>query len=267
MDQAPIRFGIVSPTLTAERYLDHALRSVWDQRSTDVEIDHVLVDGGSRDRTLEIARRYPTRVVVSTADQGMYDAVNRGMTMVEGEVVNYINDDDEIAPGGLAIFAKAFREHPQAEWLIGTREFIDENGRAFAWMTPVSFGSRSYIGLGWSCVNQESAWMRRSFFDRVGPYDIKFRNCGDYDWFARAIRLARPLVLKEVLGRFRLHGDQLSFDSERMAMESRRVQEKNGQRDLIGFVMGKVLSLRLNASNSRWLVAKKTGRIRYTAPG
>jgi glycosyltransferase involved in cell wall biosynthesis len=258
-----VRFGIVTPTLDAERFLDATLRSVWSQASAGVEIDHVLVDGGSSDGTVEVASAFPTRVVVATDDRGMYDAVNRGMGLVDGDIVGYINADDEIAPGALAAVAEAFVANPDARWLMGTREFIDAEGQAFAWMRPVPFSLRSYLGLGWSCVPQETVWMRRDLFEEVGPFDTTFRNTGDYDMYARCRRVAEPLILPRTLGRFRLHGAQLSFDPEVMARESRRVQEKNGTVDRLGWVRGKLLSLRLNARNPRWLYAKKSGRIRF----
>jgi glycosyltransferase involved in cell wall biosynthesis len=257
-------FGIVTPTLNADRYLEDTLRSIWSQASDRVGIDHVLVDGGSTDATLPIAEAYPTQVVVNSDDQGMYDAVNRGLAMVQGEIVGYLNADDELPPGTLDRVANAFRAHPEARWLMGTREFIDGNGTAFAWMTPVPFTLREYVGLGWSCVPQETVWMRRSLWEQVGPFDTTFRNTGDYDLYARCRAVARPLILKDVIGRFRLHGDQLSFKPDVMARESRRVQEKNGTVSRAGWVRGKYLSLRLNARNPRWLVAKKTGKIRFT---
>jgi len=258
-----VRFGIVTPTLNAERYLEATLRSIWDQASDEIVVDHVLVDGGSTDATTSIAEGFPTRVVVATDDQGMYDAINRGLAMVEGDIVGYINADDEIAPGALAAVAEAFQDHVDIRWLMGRREFIDGDGTAFASMQPVSFALRSYLGLGWSCVPQETVWMRRDLLDEVGPFDTTFRNTGDYDMYARCRRASKPMILRRTLGRFRLHGDQLSFKPEVMARESRRVQEKNGTADRTGWVRGKLLSLRLNARNPRWLIAKKTGRIRF----
>jgi glycosyltransferase involved in cell wall biosynthesis len=230
-----------------------------------VRIDHVLVDGGSTDRTVEIARTFPGRVLVAADDRGMYDAVNRGLAVVAGDIVGYLNADDEIPPGALDVVARAFVEHPDVEWLIGRREFIDGAGEPFAWMQPVPFTLRQYIGLGWSCVPQETVWMRRRLFERLGPFDTSFRNTGDYDMYARARAVAKPLILRETLGRFRLHGDQLSFDPEVMDRESHRVQQKHGSVDRRGWVWGKLLSLRLNLRNPRWLVAKKLGRIRFTA--
>jgi glycosyltransferase involved in cell wall biosynthesis len=260
-----IRFGVVTPTLNAERYFERTLRSIWNQSSSRLEIDHVIVDGGSDDGTLDVASRYPSRIVVSADDGGMYDAVNRGMATVRGDIVGYINADDEIAPDGLVIVADAFAAHPDTQWLCGRVEYIDGRGRILGRLTPVRMTLRSFVGIGWSCIPQQTVWARRSFFERVGPFDPAYRNCGDYDWYARALRIEPPLMLRQTLGRFRLHGSQISHDLAAMDRESQMVQMRNGGRDLGAVLAGRALSLRLNARNPRWLVAKKTGRIKWTA--
>ncbi len=262
-----VRVGVVTPTLNAERFLEETLRSIWSQADDGVEIDHVIVDGGSTDRTVEIAARYPSRTVVAPDDRGMYDAINRGMAMVEGDIVGYINGDDEIGSGALRAVARALDRRPATGWVCGTVEYIDGDGNVLGRMTPVRLSLRSYAGLGWSCIPQQTVWARRSFYDRVGSFDTAYRNCGDYDWYARALRLQHPLILKEPLGRFRLHPDQISLDPEKMRRESRMVQERYGRVDLTALVRGKILSLRLNAANPRWLLAKKTGRISFEPRG
>src|SRR5581483_5124636 len=152
-----VRFGVVTPTLNAERFLEQTLRSVWAQQGPGIEIDHVIVDGGSTDRTLEI---------------------------VEGEVLGYINADDEIAPRALRLVAAVLEQHPDVGWVCGRVEYIDAEGQVLGRMTPVDLTLRSYLGLGWSCIPQQTVWARRAFFERVGPFDISYRNCGDYDWYA-----------------------------------------------------------------------------------
>jgi glycosyltransferase involved in cell wall biosynthesis len=262
MSMTRTTFGIVTPTLNAERYLRSTLESVWAQRSEHVEVDHVIVDGGSGDRTLEIASAFPSRVSVGR-DDGMYDALNRGFGLVSGEVLGYINADDEIAPGALRLVAEAFARHPGAMWLCGAVEYIDGRGQVLGRMLPVPLDVRSYAGLGWSCIPQQTVWVRRSFFATVGPFDTTFRYCGDYDWYARALQLAHPLIVPATLGRFRIHGENLSFNEEAMRRESRLVQERWGGLGMVGWVRGRYLSLRLNLRNPGWLVAKKRGRIRF----
>lgn len=253
--------GVVTPTLNAEGYLEHTLRSIWGQEG--VAIDHVIVDGGSTDRTVEIASRFPTRVVVSRDDQGMYDAINRGMREVRGDVVGYLNADDEVAPGVLKLVTDTFARRPDVQWLFGTVEYIDGEGRVLGRLAPVAPSLRAYLGIRWSPIPQQTVWMRRVFYDRVGPFDISYRNCGDYDWYARALKLSPPLVLPDVLGSFRLHEGQISLNLERMEQESRIVRERHGGEGAGAFLLGKLLSLRLNARNPGWLLAKKTGRISF----
>jgi glycosyltransferase involved in cell wall biosynthesis len=259
------RIGVVTPTLNAERYIENTLRSIWTQASQRIDIDHVIVDGGSADKTLEIASLYPSRTVVSTDDKGMYDAVNRGMALVRGDIVGYINADDEVAPGGVARISDAFRRRPDAGWLCGRVEYIDGQGRPLGSMMPVPLTLRSFTGIGWSCIPQQTVWARRAFYDDVGSFDTAYKNCGDYDWYARALRKQHPLMLEATLGRFRLHGSQLSHDTEAMDRESRMVQARHGGDDFRAFVAGKALSLRVNARNPRFFLAKKTGRIKWTA--
>ncbi len=255
------RFGVVTPSLNAESYLEDTLRSIWSQDG--FEIDHVIVDGGSTDRTLEIAAAFPSRVVVSPDDQGMYDAINRGMSLVEGDIVGYINADDEIAPGAFRLVAEAFERDGDAQWLFGTVEYTDGEGKVIGHLAPIAPSLRAFLGIGWSPIPQQTVWARRSFYDRVGPFDIGYRNCGDYDWYARALKLAKPLVLPEVLGRFRLHEGQISLNLEKMERESRMVRERHGGAGTDAYLLGRLLSLRLNARNPDWFMAKRTGRISF----
>jgi glycosyltransferase involved in cell wall biosynthesis len=253
-----VRFGIVTPTLDAERYCRQCLESIWAQASDDVRIDHVVVDGDSTDRTVEIAAGFPSRVVVAR-DGGMYEAVNRGMAMVEGDVVGYVNADDEVAPEALSVVARTFDRNPAASWLCGAVELIGADGGSLSILRMVPFSLKAFVGLGWSPIHSMTVWARREFFDRVGPFDTSFRQAGDYDWYARALSLERPLVVPEVLARFRLHPANLSLDRDRMARERDVIQGRYGGRKAMAVVRGRMLSLRLNMANPGWFASKRKG--------
>jgi glycosyltransferase involved in cell wall biosynthesis len=257
-----MKFGIVTPTLDAERYFEHTLSSIWRQANDRIHIDHVIVDGGSRDRTLELAARYPSRTLVGR-DGGMYEAINRGVAEVTGDVLGYINADDEVAPNALDRVADAFEAHPEVQWLCGRVEYIDGTGKVLTRMTPVKVTLNSYLGIGWSCIPQQTVWARRSFCERVGVFDTSFSNCGDYDWYARALNLAQPLILPQTLGRFRWHEDNLSYDDAAMVRESRQVQNRWGGPNALRSLQGQTLRIRLNLRNPGWLLAKKSGRLTF----
>lgn len=253
-------FGVVTPTLNAERYFVSCLDSIWAQQGEGVEVDHVVVDGGSLDRTAEIARRYPSRVIVAS-DGGMYEALNRGMQLVRGDVVGYVNADDEIAPGALCAVGEALTRHPKAQWVCGGVDLIDGEGTALGSMRMVRVSRIGLVGLGWCPIHSMTVWVRRAFFERVGGFDPSFRQAGDYDWYARAMAIEPPLVIDQTLASFRLHGQNLSKDLSGMAAESARVQDRYGGRSLRAKAAGKLLSLRLNLRNPTWFLAKKRGRL------
>lgn len=258
-----VRIGVVTPTLNAGAFLERTLRSIWRQRRDGLEVDHVIVDGGSKDDTAAIASRFPSRFLVAEDERGMYEAINLGLRLVRGDVVGYMNGDDEVAPGAFDAVVSAFASNPDAGWLCGRVEYIDGQGRVLGRMRPVSMSVRSFVGLGWSCIPQQTVWARRSFFDHVGPFDATYRAVGDYDWYVRAMQRSAPLILRDTLGRFRLHDAQISANVSRMQEESRELQRRYGFTGMGDLVAGKALSLRLNARNIPWLIAKKTGRISF----
>ena len=120
---------------------------------------------------------------------------------MNGAIVGYINADDEIAPGAVAAIVDAFRREPRAGWLCGKVEYIAPGGEVLGRMQPVRVSLASYAGIGWSTIPQQTVWARREFFDAIGPFDLAFRNCGDYDWCTRALTRQHPLIPNRTLGR------------------------------------------------------------------
>lgn len=256
-----VRLGLVTPTLNAERYLERCLDTIWAQAPDGVEVAHVVVDGGSTDRTVEIARGYPSQVLTGR-DRGMYDAINRGLASVEGDVLAYVNADDEIAAGALEVVRDAFTRHPGAGWLIGAIEYVDGGGHVLAKLAPVRTSAGSFARLGWCCLPIQAIWYRRAFLDRVGPFDADFRFAGDYDWVARALETARPLRTSRVLGRWRIHDQNLSAARDDSMAESERIAGR-GPSGPLGSIGEWSLRVKVNARNPSFLVAKRTGRLNF----
>jgi len=109
--------SIVTPTLDGSPWLERMLESVAAQRYGRIE--HVVVDGGSSDGTLEVLERHRGRLahLESGADRGMYDALDRGFRRTTGEIMCWLNADDEWLPGTLRTVTRLFREFPDVEWI------------------------------------------------------------------------------------------------------------------------------------------------------
>ena len=102
------KVSIITPSYNRAGMIETAIQSVLSQNYPEVE--HIIMDGGSTDGTLEVLKKYPHLRVVSEPDQGMYDALNKGLNLAHGEIIGFLNTDDFYAPGVFAKIALQFSE-------------------------------------------------------------------------------------------------------------------------------------------------------------
>ena len=89
-----MKVTIITVTFNSEKYLEDCILSVIAQRYSNIE--HIIIDGKSKDRTVEIIRKYESRIAkwLSETDRGMYDAINKGMELATGDIIGVLNSDD-----------------------------------------------------------------------------------------------------------------------------------------------------------------------------
>src|SRR5467141_315471 len=105
-----IDVSVVSPSLNMLSYLERCVASVADQEG--VRAQHLVMDGGSRDGTVEWLAARPSLASEVRSDKGMYDAVNRGFRKARGRIIAHLNCDEQYLPGTLATVARYFDKHP-----------------------------------------------------------------------------------------------------------------------------------------------------------
>ncbi|MDY8108795.1 glycosyltransferase family 2 protein [Fulvimarina sp. 2208YS6-2-32] len=249
---------IVTPTLNAAEYLPQCIASVKQNAVPGAEIDHVVVDPGSTDATIAIAKTAGCRLIQGK-DKGIFDAINKGSFQSRGDVLGFLGADDVMLPGAVAEIVKAF-ETSKARWAVGGIRWIDEQGASLgdlsappAWIAP-----RAYASLGWNPIMHMSTYIRRDLFEELGGFDITYRDAGDYELFMRAlektpfVRIAKPLTC------FRRTGANNSMVNEqRSRLESRAIAKRfgpgfAGERTIWRFAMRALINLR----NPGWLAHK-----------
>ncbi|RXF70943.1 glycosyltransferase family 2 protein [Hansschlegelia zhihuaiae] len=256
---------VVTPTLNGAAYIAECIDSVKRNHGPGYEVDHVIVDGGSTDGTVELARKRGARVREGR-DDGIFDAINKGSFESKGDLLGFLGADDVMLDGALAAVTAAHRRRGR-RWIVGGIRWIDDKGARLgelaappSWMT-----TRMHVCLGWNPIMHMSTYITRDFFTELGGFDKRFRDSGDYDLFARALarapyeRVARPLTC------FRRTGENNSaVHTARTSAENRSVRSALGPRSEIERMMWRaVLKAWMNGRNPGWMAAKFAGAAQY----
>ena len=218
--------SIVTPTLNQGRFIEHALRSVRSQTYANVE--HVVVDGGSVDGTLDILRAAGDAGEIrwqSEPDDGMYDAVNKGVALTTGEIVAYLNSDDALFPWAIESVVSAFERRPAIDLVFGDGVKVDEeSGEQRVRLFPPF--ERTRLAHHESLM-QPAVFARRRLLDRIGGFDARMRFVADLDAWLRASEGGATIAhIDEMLAVERIHAERLSsaqaavMDEENRAMRA-----------------------------------------------
>lgn len=203
------KISVITPTLNQGRFIERTIRSIHGQGYPNLE--HIVVDGGSTDGTLDILKRYEDRLQWSSEkDAGQADAINRGIGRSSGEIITYLNSDDIYETGALLRVAESFAKNPDAQWLTGRCRIINEQDlevrRAITAYKNFLLDRYSYaLLLVTNPLSQPSTFWRRNVVDEIGLFDMNEHYVMDYDYWLRIGSKYPPLVLKDYLAGFRVY--------------------------------------------------------------
>lgn len=197
------RITVVTPSFNQAAYLARTLDSVAMQKGVDVE--HLLLDGGSTDGTLEVIRRHGAHLAWwrSGKDQGQTAALREGFERASGEVLCWLNSDDYFWDDrALLRVARAFADNPDAAMVSGDTVLVAEDGRPVM-MDMVWRPDARQMRYNMA-VPQQSTFWRAEAYHAVGGIDTNFRYCMDFDLFQRMSQGRRMLRIPHALAAFRL---------------------------------------------------------------
>jgi glycosyltransferase involved in cell wall biosynthesis len=207
------RISIVTPCLNRVEFIEEAIESVLAQKYPLIE--HIVVDGGSTDGTLQRLARYANLRVISEPDRGLYDALNKGLRMATGEVIGHLNSDDAYAPGAFAKFAAAFAD-PTVDAVYGGADII-EGARLSEGRLVRRFDARAEIELSFANLTHgvpitNARMFRRTVYERVGYADLRYRIASDRDFLLRVARShPKSVLLESVVYLYRMHPGSLTI--------------------------------------------------------
>jgi glycosyltransferase involved in cell wall biosynthesis len=204
-----MKFSIITPSFRNSEWLKLCVASVADQ---GVEHEHIVQDAGSDDGTLDWLPSDPRVSAVVEKDDGMYDAINRGLRRAGGELLAYLNCDEQYLPGTLAAVERYFAGHPQVEVVFADAVAVNTECE-YLWHRKML---RPLLWHTWTCPLSTltcATFFRRSVIDqRRIFFDTRWRMVGDSDWVLRLIQQrVRMAVLRRFTSVFTHTGANLSL--------------------------------------------------------
>ncbi len=215
--------SIVTPSLNQGEFLEHTLLSVANQ--TYPHLEHLVLDGGSTDRTLELLRQYESRYALrwwSEPDGGQSHAVNKGFARARGAIIGWLNADDVyFTRDALESVVRTFRAAPDASVVYGDCVFMSRAGTVFRVSPATSAVTRE--DLQYHGIDQCAAFFQRRV---VHAYSLRqdLHYLSDYEYWLRLCATERFVHLKKLVAAYRVYPDSKSFSrSARLEEEWRHV--------------------------------------------
>lgn len=222
-------FTIVTPVLNGMPWLPAAVASVAQQRA-HVEVEHLVLDGGSTDGSREWLQVNADLGFEAhfEPDAGQTDALISGFSRAHGELYGWLNADDLLEPGALAIAHRAFVENPDAVMVGGALLLVDSSGSVIGAMPTPPDPSFQGLLLGRSIPPQPATFFTADAYRECGGLDRRFQLAMDVDLWLKLARNGRYVTLPDVvLARFRVHPEtkteRLRRSSARESFAARRV--------------------------------------------
>jgi glycosyltransferase involved in cell wall biosynthesis len=220
--------SIITPVYNGAQYIEELIQSVLSQGYTCLE--HIVIDDGSTDATVEILKQYPHLRWWTRGNKGQYATMNEGLEAAKGEVVCFISADDRVASGAILQVIEVIKAHPDCEGVYGFTNFMHEDGKLYLPVTPFRRSSLKFYSYLWH-VSHCSLYVKKNFLVKNGLFfDATLRYVGDYDWIIRLINIGiKTEMLPETLSWVRVHESQTSVQQRgKMKLERESIAKKNG---------------------------------------
>ncbi len=201
------RVTVVTPSFNQGDFLEATIESVLTQDYPNIE--YMVVDGGSTDRSVEIIRQYADRLAywISERDSGQSSAINKGWRRGTGDIFAFLNSDDTYLPGAIRTAVEFLNAHPDAGIAYGDCLAIDEKGATIE-KYDARFREFDIGTVMYTCrapFPQPAAFIRADVVHRIGLMDESLQYAMDYDYWLRAGLHYRLAYIPATLATYRLH--------------------------------------------------------------
>jgi glycosyltransferase involved in cell wall biosynthesis len=236
-----LKISIVTPTFNQGRYIRDCIDSVLSQNYCQWE--HIVIDGGSSDETVEILRSYQHLKWISEKDKGSVFALNKGIKMATGDIVGWLNSDDFYEPDIFKIVVDEF-ENLKFNFICGNLNFVDKNKNIVSKDSTVKCDLEYLVRKDPYVIRTPAAFYSRKILEKAGYFDEAYKIVFDYEMFVKLLTTEKIKFVNKTISNYRFHEDTLSKNNVRkQTLELWEISKKYGRKiyDPITFLLLKNL--------------------------
>lgn len=200
-----VLFSIITVAYNSENTIKNTIESVLQQTYKNYE--YIIIDGGSNDRTLEIIKEYESKFggklrYISESDNGIYDAMNKGIDMAKGDLIGIINSDDWYEVDALENVIKQYQEYEYTLYYGYMRTIDSENGKTIR----CAIYNHEYIKD--AMINHPTVFVSKKIYEKFGKFDCQYKLSADYDWVVRLVKEkeVKFIIVEKIQANFRTGG-------------------------------------------------------------
>lgn len=185
-----VKVSIITVCFNSRAFISTAIESVLSQEYP--EIEYIVVDGGSTDGTLDVIESYQGRItrVIHGPDEGIYDAMNKGLSVATGDIVGILNSDDFYTNNQvIGSVVREFSDSPGVQLLFGNVDFVSPSNLGEPLRLYSSYQFQPWkLRFGFMPAHP-AAFIRCSAYEQVGQYKLGYKIGADFEWFVRALQV------------------------------------------------------------------------------
>ena len=219
-------FSIITANLNMLPFLKMCHASIMDQ---NIEVEHIVVDGGSTDGSVEWIKNNPNIISITGKDKSMYDAINKGFNIAKGDYITFLNADEQYLPNTLKKIKGLFKTYNSFDIIYGNRIVIDNNFNFIKLKKSLPF-NKNVIIYTHLYISSCSTFFKRNVIDSGLRFNEDLKSVGDADFFIRAANNGFKFkYINAHYATFTITGNNLSHS------EKSKIERKKWKKEIINY--------------------------------